>query len=39
MAFVFATPEMLAAAASDLAGIRSALGAATAAALAPTSQL
>ncbi|WP_152316053.1 PE domain-containing protein, partial [Mycobacterium tuberculosis] len=35
MSFVIANPEMLAAAATDLAGIRSAISAATAAAAAP----
>ncbi|EFP29313.1 putative PE family protein, partial [Mycobacterium tuberculosis SUMu006] len=39
MSFVIANPEMLAAAATDLAGIRSAISAATAAAAAPTIQV
>src|SRR5258707_12538133 len=39
MSFVFATPEVMAAAAADLAGIRSAINAASAAALAPTAQI
>ncbi|MCV7125331.1 PE family protein, partial [Mycobacterium lacus] len=39
MSFVIAAPEMLAAAAADLAGIGSAVGAANAAALAPTTSV
>jgi len=39
MSFVFATPEMMTAAAADLEGIRSAINAASAAALAPTAQI
>ncbi|WP_081286494.1 PE family protein, partial [Mycobacterium asiaticum] len=39
MSFVFATPETITSVATDLAGIRQAISAATAAALAPTTQL
>ncbi|OBK60071.1 hypothetical protein A5656_13475 [Mycobacterium gordonae] len=39
MSFVFANPELMTTAASDLTGIRSAINAATAAALVPTTQL
>jgi hypothetical protein len=39
MSFVIATPELMTAAATDLAGIRSAVSAASAAALGATTQI
>jgi PE family len=39
MSFVFATPEAVATAATDLANIASTIGAANAAAIAPTTRL